>query len=85
MTSIKKTFAALLTAGILAAATTSTPAAAHQWHHGFGGAGIAAGVIGGLMLGAIAANAAQDDCGYVRQPVYDQWGHFRGYRTVPAC
>jgi hypothetical protein len=84
MTSLKKTFVALLAAGTLAAATTSTPAAAHNWHHGFGG-GIAAGILGGMVLGAIAANAASDDCGYVRQPVYDQWGHFHGYRTVPAC
>lgn len=85
MTSLNKTVAAVLAASILAAAAPSAPAAAHEWHHGFGGAGLAAGIVGGLVLGAIVANAASPDCGYVNQPVYDQWGHFRGYRAVPAC
>jgi hypothetical protein len=58
---------------------------------------VAAGVVGGLALGAIAAGAAGayggPGYGYgygaygapsciANQPIYDGWGNFRGYRRV---
>ena len=100
MTKFRKTIAAslaALTLGGAALATTSTPAAAwggygYGWHHGYGwgGPGIAAGVIGGLALGAVAAGAAgaygPDYSCVARQPTYDPYGNFAGYRRVRvAC
>jgi hypothetical protein len=116
MSVIRKTLtgalaAATLTAGIIAA---SAPAEA-QWrrghHRGGWGAPVAAGVIGGLALGALAAQAAQPryyyapgyttypaygygayhypaytrTCWRQRQPAYDRWGNFVGYRSVRVC
>jgi hypothetical protein len=56
---------------------------------------VAAGVIGGLALGAVAASAANPYYGYgpyyyggcypQRQPAYDAYGHFLGYQTVRVC
>lgn len=104
MTSMRKIIAggvAALTLGATVAAT-ATPADA-QWrgrggwggggwghHRGWGGPGPwAAGAIGGLALGALAAGAYNGGYGYgcvARQPVYDNWGNFRGYRRVSvAC
>ncbi|MFV0280522.1 MAG: hypothetical protein ACK5JM_07160 [Rhodoblastus sp.] len=87
---IAVSIAALTLAGTVAA--TATPAAAWGRHHhhggwGWGGPAIAAGVIGGLTLGAMAASAqpVSDTC-VERRPVYDDWGRFRGYRKVRfAC
>lgn len=92
MTRFRKTIAASLAALTLAGtlAASATPAAAWGWRHhyrGWGGPGIAAGVIGGLTLGAIAASAATsyDTC-VVRQRVYDSYGDFVGWRRVRvAC
>ncbi len=70
-TLIRKTATGLVAAASLGAmvAATSTPAAA--WgRHGWGpGPAIAAGVLGGLAIGAIAAGAAHP--GYYPAPVYD--------------
>ena len=85
---ITTSIAALTLAGAVAA--TATPAAAWHHHHygyGWGGGAIAAGVVGGLALGAMAAASqpAYATC-LTRQPVYDGWGNFRGYRRVRvAC
>ncbi len=85
---ITASIAALTLAGTVAA--TTTPAAAWGYRHGWGwgGPAIAAGVVGGLALGAMAASAAPayyDTC-VSRQAVYDDWGRFRGYRRVRvAC
>ena len=95
MTRTRKIITASLAAITMSAAVaaSSTPAAAWGWHHhhgwGYGGAGLAAGLIGGLAVGAIAASAAPD-YGYgtclVRQPAYDSWGNFIGYRRARvAC
>ena len=96
MTRTRKIITASLAALTLggAVAATATPAAA--WCNGWtcysdgprGGA-IAAGVIGSLALGAMAASAAQpryyDTC-VQRTAVYDDWGRFRGYRRIRvAC
>ncbi len=52
---------------------------------------VAAAVIGGLALGALAASAYPYDPGYPggcatrRQATYDAWGQFIGYRRVQYC
>ncbi|MCI4677229.1 hypothetical protein K9U39_13275 [Rhodoblastus acidophilus] len=76
----------------------STPAAA--WYRGYGygggynpGAAAAAGLIGGLALGAVAASAANrpyyaepaGDCWIERRRVYDQWGNYIGHRRIRVC
>ncbi len=83
---ITTSIAALTLAGAVAA--TSTPAAAWHYHHGgWGGPAIAAGVVGGLALGAMAASSQPYYATCVtREAVYDSWGNFRGYRRVRvAC
>ncbi|WP_091676212.1 hypothetical protein [Methylocapsa palsarum] len=75
-----------------------------RWYGGGGynwGAPVAAGVIGGLALGALAAGAANPygyapgygygyapaygGCSLQNQPAYDGWGNFVGYRQVRVC
>ena len=68
--------AAALAAVSLGTATIATPAAADGWHHGygghrgFGGPGIAAGIIGGLAVGALIAGAAHSHDYAEPVPVY---------------
>jgi hypothetical protein len=88
---IASSLAVVTVAGALAATSGSAqakpfPKPFPHYHHGFGGWG-AAGLIGGLALGAVAANAyaSSDDCGRVRQRVYTPDGYFVGYRWVSAC
>jgi MFS family permease len=95
MTSLKKTLSVSMAAAMLAAAVlaTATPAEAQRWrghHRGYGGGGaLAAGVIGGLALGALAAGAARaepvDECWEERRPVYNRAGQVVGSRIVPVC
>ena len=96
MTRFRKTITASLAALTLGGAvlsTTTTPAAAWGYRHGgwgWGGPAIAAGVIGGLALGAAAAGSYGYGGGYyacsARQPVYDGYGYIAYYRTVRvAC
>jgi hypothetical protein len=91
-TNLKKRFAIGLAALAMAAAvaTTSTPAAAAYGRHG----AFAAGLLGGLAVGAIAAGSMSpyynagpyyDDCWVDSQPVYNRWGYFAGYRRVRVC
>ncbi len=92
MNTIRKTFAGGFAAFALAAgiAATTTPAEA-QWrghrgyhHHGGGwrGPALAAGVIGGLAVGALAAQAGPR---YHAYPAYG-YGYGHGYAPVyPAC
>jgi hypothetical protein len=78
----------------------SSPASA--WCNGWGcggdnaGGAAAAGLIGGLALGAVIANANQPryyyatpayggGCWIERRPVYDEWGNFIGRRRVRIC
>lgn len=69
----------------------------YRHHRGNAGAAAAAGVIGGLALGALAAGAANrggyyesypaygyGDCYVTRQRVYDGWGYPR-WRRVQVC
>ena len=97
MTPIRKILTSGLTALTLGMtiAATATPADA-QWRHrggGWRGGPWAAGAVGGLALGALAAGAYNGGYGYgygygcvARQPVYDDWGNFVGYRRVrTAC
>jgi hypothetical protein len=89
--SMKKTALAALTAVALVAGL-SQPASAYCpgcWV----GPGIAAGVIGGAMIGAAAANANRGpayyddgpDCWTERRPIYDEDGNFVGRRRVRVC
>lgn len=83
---ITASIAALTLAGAVSA--TATPAAAwHRYGWGWGGPAIAAGVVGGLALGAMAASSQPYYATCVtREAVYDGWGNFRGYRRVRvAC
>lgn len=63
----------------------------YRWGWGSGWAGPAAvGVIGGLAAGALIANAygppvAYSACALERQPLYDRFGGFVGYRQVRVC
>lgn len=61
-------------------------------YRGGWGAPVAAGLIGGLALGAAAAASHPYYGGYYSracypadQPVYDDWGNFLGYRRVRVC
>ena len=91
MTMIKKTltagFATLALAGAMTMSASNEAEA--RWRRGHAGGAIAAGVIGGLALGAIAASAAQPrvvgSCYTVRRTV---WDDFRGHyvtRRVRVC
>ena len=92
MINFKKTLTATLAAATLGLtlAASATPAAAwgHK-HHGWGGAGIAAGVIGALAVGAIAANAGSGayggECYLERRAVTNYYGDVVGYRRVRVC
>ena len=99
MTRFRKTLTAGLAALTLggALATSITPADAfgrRGWHgggwghhRGWGGPGPwAAGAIGGLALGALAAGAYNNYGCVANQAVYDSWGNFIGYQRVRvAC
>jgi hypothetical protein len=84
--------AALSLAGTLALA--SSPASASGWNHHWNGP-LAAGVVGGLALGAVAGGGypsaayyvapAYEGCYFARRPIYDGWGEFVGYRRVRVC
>ncbi|MET0605448.1 MAG: hypothetical protein ABWZ80_03255 [Beijerinckiaceae bacterium] len=82
MTILKKTLTAAVGAIALAGAMTlsASQAEARYWRgygYGYGGGALAAGIIGGLALGAIAASAAQP------RPVYVVGGGcYRVRRTV---
>ena len=76
MTTLRKTMIGGLAALALSAglAASSAPAEA-RWHgRGWGGPGIAAGVIGGLAVGALAAQASR--------PYYPAYGYGYGYAPV---
>jgi hypothetical protein len=85
---------ALAAASLVGALAASTTSAEARWRRG---PGIAAGVIGGLALGALAAGAARPyyygpgpayygyGCHIERQPVYDAWGRFRGWQRIRVC
>jgi hypothetical protein len=67
----------------------------YGWGGGYYGGGwggpVAAGVIGGLALGALAGSAYAYGPGYYgrcyvqNRPAYDGWGNFVGYQPVQAC
>jgi hypothetical protein len=106
-TDMKATLKKLAATGLVALtiggsiAVTSTPAAADWHHHGGwgGGGGVAAGIIGGLALGAIAGSAANGyygggpaygyapayGCRIRPRPVYDGWGNYLGTRPTRVC
>ena len=65
--------AAALTAGSALAISTSDAEARWRGHRGYNGGAVAAGVIGGLALGALAAGAASPAYGYsYGSPYYAQ-------------
>jgi hypothetical protein len=89
----KKTLTVSLAALTMTAAVASaTPAAAGYGRHG----AFAAGLLGGLAVGAIAAGGVSPyysagpyygygDCWIDSRPVYNRWGDFVGYRRVRVC
>ena len=88
----KMTVFAVIAALTLGLTATAQPAAANDaWVV----PGVAAGVIGGMALGAAAANANQgpyygpgpdyDECWVERRPVYDEDGEIIGSRRVRVC
>ena len=83
---VASTLAALTVAGTLLAAAAPAEAG---WRHrrGWHGGAVAAGVVGALALGAIAASAAQPvyACSIERRPVYNRWGDVVGWRRVRVC
>ena len=107
--SMRKVLTASTAALTMAALLAATPASA-DWHGGYGGRGhhrgwgggaIAAGIIGGLALGALAAGssrhayaapayAVEPDydgpvCYREVRPVHDAWGRYVGERAVRVC
>ena len=89
------TLASLVATVSLAAATPA--AAGWGWRHGGGwgyrggwGAPVAAGLLGALAVGAIAAAASQPayyggSCYPANRPVIDAWGNVVGYRPTRVC
>ena len=73
----------------------------HHGHRGWNGGAVAAGIIGGLALGALAVGASRRAyaepvyetypaydtpvCHRVARPVYDAWGRYAGERLVRVC
>jgi hypothetical protein len=66
------------------------------WRRGGWAGPVAAGLVGGLALGALASSAYAygpsygpaywgGGCTLQNQPVYDAWGRFRGYQTARVC
>lgn len=88
--SIRKSLLGGLAAAALVTAA-ATPASAYCpgcWV----GPGIAAGVIGGMALGAAAAAngpgpyyEGPGECWMERRPIYDEYGNFIGRRRVRVC
>ncbi|GLK68186.1 hypothetical protein [Hansschlegelia plantiphila] len=92
----RKIFAGLLTASVLGAAVAPTAASAgpyghhhgrHGDHWGYGAAGFG----GGLLIGALAANAASERevvyerrCWVERRRIYDDYGN-RYIRRIRVC
>jgi hypothetical protein len=76
---------AVLTLGV----SLATPASAQWRGGGWVAPGIAAGVIGGMALGAAAANRdgyyEGAECWFERRPVYDEYGNPIGRRRVRVC
>ncbi len=84
-------------AAFAAAALAVLPAAAdpywggHRRHGGDWEGAAAAGLIGGLALGALAgataARAPYDayECAPAEEPVFDEWGEVIAYRRVDVC
>lgn len=78
---------ALALAGLTLA---SVPAAAGKWHHhGYYGGAVAAGVVGGLVLGGLAASAAtpryyEPECWIEREQRYTRSGRVY-FRDVQVC
>jgi hypothetical protein len=75
---------------------TATPSVAQGWHGGYWygggwGAPVAAGILGGFALGALAGSAYANGpayyngCFWQNRPVYDAWGNFAGYQPVWVC
>ena len=94
MTPARKTITAALAVVTLAGGVSATATPAAAWCNGWtcysdgpSAGAVAAGVIGGLALGAIAAGAARshDTC-VVRKRIYNRRGRFIGVRRVRvAC
>jgi hypothetical protein len=97
---MKKTLTAVVAAATIAGtlAMSATDASA-QWRRGWGwGPGIAAGVLGGIALGAIIATRPRGyvvyegyaqpvhgpGCYWASQPVYDYRGRVVGYTGQPV-
>lgn len=76
--------AALIVASL---AASTSPASAHGWGYGgWGWGGFGVGAATGLAIAATAAQPAYyGDCYLARQPVYDAYGNFVGYRQVQVC
>ncbi|MBN9063031.1 MAG: hypothetical protein BGP06_17935 [Rhizobiales bacterium 65-9] len=98
MTLFKKTLTAALATVAVAGAMTlqAGQAEARYWRYGYGygygGGALAAGIVGGLALGAIAASAAQPRPAYVVGGCYRVrravWSDYQGRyvtRRVTVC
>jgi len=87
--SLKTNIAAVAVAALVvtgSVASTTTPAEAHGFHHGWGW-GVGAGLLGAAIVGgAIAANDGYYDGGYRYcrwVPQFDGYGHYLG--RVRSC
>lgn len=88
---MKKLITGALAATVMAGsimATMGSAEAGWRYRRGWHGGAVAAGVVGALALGALAASAAPRPyygCGVERRPVYNAWGDVVGFRRVRVC
>jgi hypothetical protein len=81
---MKKAFLAVAAAATLTVASlgATAPASAQHWHHGGGGAGLAAGLIGGAIIGG--AIASSQPYGYYGGPAYVSGPRYYGGASYVA-
>jgi hypothetical protein len=92
---MKKTFAAFVAVATIAGSLVAAMPAAQAQHHGGGGAGLAAGLIGGAIIGGAIASSrpayggpvyyedAPPPCRLVRERFWDGYGW--RFRRVEVC
>jgi hypothetical protein len=87
---MKKLITGALAATVMAGsimATMGSAEAGWRYRRGWHGGAVAAGVVGALALGALAASAAPRyyGCHIERRPVYNAWGDVVGFRRIRVC
>ena len=90
---VRKTAVFLISALVLPATVSSSPAEARYWRGGFWGPGIAAPLVAGAVIGGLAASAYAYGPGYYGAGPYGYYGGpygyypgpYNAYQTYPNC